>query len=276
MNQRKRNIQRQRLMRLSMLIIIAMLCLPTMATAHNLWLNATDFNPTLSKRTGAHTKMYFGFGHRFPVHDFLSAEKLTEFTLIRPNNSRMDLEAGTGGYLATPLVLKKAGGYTVAAATKHGFYTMYNKGDRVLHATSSMEGIEDVILSLYFENYTKALINVGQTADNAYASAVGHNIEIVALENPYLKQVGDTLDVQVLFEGKPLPFCTVAATYVGFSSKEAYAFSSKTNIKGVAKLRLLHHGQWILMAVLRQPATENLKEQCLEMKYSASLSFEVK
>ncbi len=266
----------QRLITLVLLAVLVMLWLPTMATAHNLWLNATDFNPTLSKRAGAHTKVYFGFGHRFPVQDFLDAEKLTEFSLIRPDHSRMELETGTGGFLATALVLKKAGAYTVSAATKHGFYTMYIKGERVHHATTSMAGLESIILSLYFENYTKALINVGETANDAYANAVGHNIEIVALENPYLKRVGDTLDVQVLFEGKPLPFCTLSATYVGFDTKEAYAFSRKTNIEGIAKLRLLHHGQWILMAVVRQPAPENLKEQCLEMKYSASLSFEVK
>lgn len=256
--------------------LFACLILPSLASAHNLWLNATDFSPELTGRAGAHSKVYFGFGHKFPVADFLDKSKLREFQLIRPDQSKMDLDAGNGGFLATPLVLKKAGAYTVSAATNTGFYTMYNKGGRMHHKLGSMEGLEDIVLSLYFENYTKALINVGETADQDFATPVGHNIEIVPLENPYLKKAGDLLKLQVLHNGKPVPFCQVSATYIGFSEKEDYAYSSKTNSKGVATIRLLKHGQWIAMAVVRQPAPEKLKEKCLEMKYSASLSFAVK
>ena len=261
--------------RVAGIVLLACLAIPSLAPAHNLWLNATDFSPELSKRAGAHSKVYFGFGHKFPVADFLDKSKLREFQLIRPDQSKMELEAGDGGFLATPLVLKKSGAYTVSAATNTGFYTMYNKDGRMHHKLGSMEGLDDIILSLYFENYTKALINVGKTADQDFSTPVGHNIEIVPLENPYLKKTGDLLKLQVLHNGKPVPFCQVSATYVGFSDREDYAYSSKTNGKGVATIRLLKHGQWIVMAVVRQPAAEKLKEKCLEMKYSASLSFAV-
>ncbi|WP_321390262.1 DUF4198 domain-containing protein [uncultured Desulfuromusa sp.] len=255
--------------------LLLLLLVPLQVQAHNLWLNATDFSPTLTGRAGAHSKVYFGFGHKFPVADFLDKSKLREFQLIRPDLSKMDLEAGNGGFLATPLVLKKSGAYTVSAATNTGFYTMYNKNGRMHHKLGSMEGLENIVLSLYFENYTKALINVGETADQDFSTPVGHNIEIVPLENPYLKRVGDLLKLQVLQNGKPVPFCQVSATYVGFSAQEDYAYSSKTNSKGIATIRLLNQGQWIIMAVVREQAPENLKDQCLEMKYSASLSFGV-
>lgn len=241
--------------------------------AHNLWLNATNFNPVLSGRAGAHSKIYFGFGHRFPVQDFLAAEKLTEFNLIQPDQSIQPLAAGNDGFLATPIVLKAPGAYTVAAATKHGFYTMFFKDGRMLHRMGSMEGLEDVVLSLFFENYTKALINVAPSAPDAFTHAIGQNMEIVPLENPYLKRVGDELRVQVLHQGKPVPYCQIFATYVGFSSHEAYAYSCKADSKGIASIRLLNHGQWIVLAVRREPAPEELKKQCRELKSSASLSF---
>ena len=258
-------------------IIFILLCLMITNTAfgHNLWLNAIDFSPNFSKRTGAHTKIYFGFGHRFPVQDFLDKEKLTEFKLIKPDGQSQDLEAGESGFLATPLIIKKEGAHIVTAGTKHGFYTMYMKNNRMHHKMGSKQGLENVVLSLYFENYTKALINVGKTIDNAYSTPVGHGTEIVPLENPYLKKAGDTLKVKVLHNGRPASFCNVFATYVGFSSTEDYAFTNKTNGKGITKIRLLHPGQWIVKAVIRKPATKEMSEKCIEMKYSATISFEV-
>lgn len=243
--------------------------------AHNLWLNATDFSPVLSGRTGAHTKIYFGFGHRFPVDDFLAAEKLTEFNLILPDQSVQRLDAGNGGFLSTPIVLKTPGGHTVAAATKPGFYTMFSQDGRILHRMGSMEGLEDIVLSIYFENYTKALIDVAPSAPDTFTRPIGQNMEIVPLENPYLKRAGDKLQVQVLYQGEPVPYCQVSATFVGFSSRDAFAYSCKTDSKGVASIRLLNQGHWMVLAVMRKPAPEELGKQCRELKNSASLSFGV-
>jgi uncharacterized GH25 family protein len=248
---------------------------PLQAQAHNLWLNATDFSPELSGRAGAHSKIYFGFGHKFPVADFLDRDKLREFRLIQPDQSSSDLQAGDGGFLATPIIMKKAGPYIVSAATNTGFYTMFNQNGRIHHKMGSMEGLDNVVLSLYYENYTKALLNVGTTATDAFSTPVGHGIEIVPLENPYLKKAGDTLKLQILHNGKPVPFCPVSATYVGFSDREDYAFSNKTNSQGISTIRLLQPGQWIVLASVRTPAGEELKGKCLEMKYTASLSFAV-
>lgn len=255
-------------------LLTLFLWLPAAAEAHNLWLNATDFTPAANERVGAHSKVYFGFGHRFPVDDFLDAAKVREFRLIGPDGSA-ELQAQGGGFLATPLRMKRAGAYTVTTATNTGFYTMFENNGRIQHASSSMEGVDNVILSLYFENYAKALIAVGDTAAGDFTEPVGHNIEIVPLENPYHKRAGDYLPVQVLLQGRPARYATVSATYMGFSSEEEYAFSSKTNSQGIARVRLLAPGHWVLLSVVRTPPAEDIRDQCLEMKYSAALSFGV-
>lgn len=260
---------------LKIVFLAIFLAIPTVGLCHNLWLNAIDYRPALSKRTGAHTKIYFGFGHKFPVHDFLDKEKLVEFKLIKPDGARQDLEPGEGGFLVTPLIIKKEGAHVVAAATAHGFYTMYMKNGRMQHKLGSKEGLEGVILSLYYENYTKALINVGKTEDKAFSTPVGHGIEIIPMENPYLKKAGDTLALKVLHKGRPASFCNVFATYAGFSPTEDYAFANKTNGRGITKIRLLQPGHWIVKAVVRKPAKEELREKCIEEKYSATISFEV-
>lgn len=259
----------------TMLVLFILTIIPGMAFGHNMWLNASDYNPALSKRTGAHTKIYFGFGHKYPVQDFLAKEKLIEFKLISENGKSRDLEPGEGGFMATPLIIKKPGANIVTAATRPGFYTMYYKEGRLHHKIASMEGLEDVLLSLYYENYAKALINVGDTGAESYSKPVGHNIEIIPMENPYLKKTGDTLKIKVLHDGKPASYCNVSATYVGFSSKEDYAFSNKTSSDGTSTIRLLAPGQWVVRAVVRKPAKESLRKDCIEEKYSATLTFGV-
>ena len=257
-------------------ISLILLAIPATGFSHNLWLNATDFSPAFSKRTGAHTKVYFGFGHKFPVHDFLDAEKLTEFKLVAADGKVKDLEPGKEGFLAVPLIIKKQGAHVVAAATKSGFYTMYLKDGRMHHKMGSKQGLDNVVLSLYYENYTKALISAGETVEKDFTTAVGHGVEIVPMENPHLKKAGDTLEVKVLHNGCPASFCNVFATYVGFSSTEDYAFTNKTNGRGISRLRLLAPGQWIIKAEVRRPAKEEIRDKCIEEKYSATLSFEVK
>lgn len=246
------------------------------ACDHNLWLNSIDYTPESSKRSGALTKIYFGFGHRFPVHDFLDKDKLTEFKLVKPDGQTQELEPGDGGFLATPLILKKEGAHVVAAAARTGFFSMYFMDDRLRHKLGSKEGLEKVLLSLYYENYTKALIEVGTTEKDAFISPVGHGIEIVPMENPYLKKPGDSLELKVLHKGRPASFCDVSATYVGFSATEDYAFSNKTNSRGTSTIRLITPGHCIIRAVVRKPATEDLRDKCIEEKYSATLSFEVR
>ncbi len=243
--------------------------------AHNLWLNAVDFSPPLEGRAGAHSKIYFGFGHRYPVQDFPDRQRITEFTMVKPGGAVQQLTPGEGGFLATGLILKQVGAHIITAATKPGFYTMYLENGRMHHKLGSKEGIGNPLLSLYYENFTKALINVGETDTSAFTAPVGHHIEIVPMENPYLKKTGDTLAVKVLFNNRPAPFCDVSATYVGFSATEDYAFSNKAGGDGVSTIRLLAPGQWVIRAIVRKPASEELREKCFEEKYSATISFGV-
>ena len=112
-----------------LLAAIMVVAVPAAGFGHNLWLNAIDYSPTFSKRTGAHTKIYFGFGHKFPVHDFLDTKRLVEFKLIKPDGKSQDLEPGEGGFVATPLIIKKEGAHVVSAATANGLYTMYLYGN---------------------------------------------------------------------------------------------------------------------------------------------------
>lgn len=252
--------------------------LPCQALAHTLWINATEHAPAFYAKFGAQTKTYIGYGHRYPVDDFLPPSQLVEYKMTGPDGQTSDITPATpGGFLAAHLRFKQQGPYLVSVATKPGFYTMYNENGVVHHKIGPKTGLEGVILSLYYEQYAKSLIHVGQSDDKGYARTLGHRLEIIPLEDPgRLKgNGGDTLSVKILFNGKPAQFCKVYATHSGFSTQDDFALATTADSQGIAKIRLTHWGPWLIKANLRLPPTEDLKDKCLEMNYTATLSVAV-
>ncbi len=249
---------------------ILMLGMFSSVHAHTMWLNVSKYYPEWGRSV-----VYFGWGHGYPVADFLSAEKLEAFNLITPNGEKKALEPGPGGFLATALNLSEKGSYLVTATLKPGFYTMYVDKGKIHHKSVPKTGLSGVILSLHFEQYAKALICVEESGE-AFRKPVGHALEIIPLMNPAEVKVGDYLPVQVLFKGKPARYCPVYGTYAGFSTGEDFAYATSADGKGEAKIRMLHHGPWLLKAKIKRPAPEDLRDQCNELSYTATLTFEVK
>ena len=246
------------------------------ADAHTMWLNCTDFYTNLHPGHGGHTKVYFGWGHRYPVDGFMTDEFLGELALLDPNGKKMVLTPGEGGFRATELTVDSNGGWIATASLKPGFYTMYMDKGRMHHKIGPKTGLENVLVSLYYEQYTKALITVGDVKAESFLKPVGHKIEIIPLKNPATLREGDILPVQVLFEGRPVRYCGVVATYTGFSTGEEFAYATETDGRGRAEIRLLHYGNWLIKAEQTLPASEALKDKCDELHYTASLTFEIK
>lgn len=253
------------------------LFLPLVVQSHTMWLNVADFYPEIYPKYGAATKVYFGYGHRYPVDDFLPIDHLQEFSLIGPDGKKDALSPNPGGFLATTISFKDEGEYIVSAILKSGFYTMYVEKGEIHHKLGSKIGLKGVILSLYYEQYSKALINVGERSEGHFSKPVGHKLEIVPLENPHKLHGcgGHFLPVQVLFKGRPASFCKVFATYNGFSTGDDFAYTTSTDSEGKAMIRLTHWGQWLVKTEKRLPAPDNMKDECNELHYTATLTFEV-
>lgn len=259
------------------------------ANAHTTWINAVDYTMQTVPGHGpsgdeenadqhiAQTNVYFGFGHRYPVDDFMPKEMLSTFCLSDGNQNKKALEPNPGGFLATVVKFDRPGPYTVAAAVKPGYYTMHFEKGRIQHKLGPKTGLKAVILSLYYEQYAKALLAVGDTRDDAFAKPLGDKIEIVPLKNPLNMKAGAgrILPVQVWFDGRPASFCKVYATYAGFSTKDDFALATMADSKGVAYVRLMHWGPWLVKAQKRMPANGPFRDKCDELSYTATLTFEI-
>ena len=244
------------------------------ALAHTMWLNLSDYSPSVRNNT----VVYFGWGHRYPVHDFLDQERfLKNFYLINPTGKIEPLSPNPGGLLAIRIHLDKEGTYLVTAELKPGFYTMWLEDGKINHRIGPKTGLSGVMVSTYYEQFAKAIINV-DTGDSNFLTPIGQKIEIVPLKNPISLKEGDFLPIRILYEGNPLrSYPTVYATYLGFSTQnETYAYTTTANGEGIAEIKIIRSGIWMVKVNYKTHPTEEMKDKCNELSYTATLSFEVK
>lgn len=81
--------------------------------------------------------------------------------------------------------------------------------------------------------------------------------------------------VKVLYEGRSLASVDVNATYAGFSDQpHTFAYSTKTDANGVAKIRIMEKGDWFVNVVHEVPYPDI--EECEKYKYNYLLTFKIK
>lgn len=259
-------------LRLVPVIALALTLIAPCAWSHDLWLNMTDYTPALwqhakyAPKPRAITAVYIGWGHSFPVADFISDHVWGGLERIEPDGTRVPMQVGSEGFRAVRLELHTPGPRVFAARLNPEFYgTVAGRVD--FHQT-------------YYENYAKALVSVlpqktlpldGPT-DNPFATPIGHKVEIVPLVNPNRLQPGDQLPVQVLIEGRPAPDYEVSAVNLfAPTSEQVKTYSDQA---GIAVLQLdTFFGPWLVKAAHEFPATGEMAKKCENISYTATMTF---
>ncbi len=249
------------------LLLCMLLVAAPPAHAHTLYVMATDYAPDL--KWGAN--MYFGWGHHMPVDDLLEEKWLKDCQIVHPDGKLHSLDNPTT--FLTPIKFPGKGTYVLAAQLKPDFFTMYMKDGEMKHELIPKTGLENVVMSSYFCEYAKAIVNAAGVTDT-FSKPVGHKLEIIPLENPALLGAGDYLPLRILFDGKPIPgHPMIYATYLGFSSSEVFAYTGAIS-KGRARIKILRDGVWFVKAELKIPTTGEMAEKCDDEFYLATLTFE--
>lgn len=234
-------------------ILAALLSMLTEVQAHTLWINATDFTPALGEKSTS-ANIFLGWGHDFPVQDFLKTSDMKDYYFVTPKGEKKTLvPVSQEGFLEAIMEYTKEGSYLVIANKRA--YTG-NKVTRIAFA--------------------KAIINVDKGTGDV-SNPVGQELEIVPLKNPGLLKIGDYIPVKILFNGKPLPYAEVLATYAGFSTDHASAYTVDADKEGVAQIRLIKDGDWKIE--LKHEIPDTLKDKDPEsetLRYISSLTFEVR
>ena len=236
------------------------------ANAHFMWINVGDYTSAVKKPV----KLTIGWGHAFasPVGNVLyKQEGLEKIYMLDPDGKRLRIEPINEIEFKVEKTLKKEGTY-LALAEKKGFRSTTTKGGK----NKSRRELRNIIHCKKRIQNAKAIFNIGKGGGKFFSRPVGHTLEIVPLKDPACLKEGDYLPVKVLYNNEPLR-AELYATYVGFSTEGAWAYTAKTNKEGVGGIKILESGIWLIKVSYTEPYPD--PEECDEYLHEATLTFEI-
>ncbi|WP_339137721.1 MAG: DUF4198 domain-containing protein [Candidatus Electrothrix sp. GW3-4] len=254
--------------RATLIISLALIVLSSsQAFAHFPWINTDGY----THHSGGTPHISIGWGHRYPLGRFLRQEDLENMSLRGPGGYEISLKASNSMEFEPEEALSTPGTYTVAAQRKTGFYTKTTEGGK----RQSKEGLSNVLHCSRSHMTMKALLTVGETeeAEALNTTPVGHPLEIIPQASPASLRAGDYFPVLLLLYGKPYQG-KLFATYMGFSTeKDVFAYTAKTDKKGMGKIRILQPGVWLIKAEYQEPYSD--QQVCDVESFSATLTLEI-
>ncbi|MEA1867692.1 MAG: DUF4198 domain-containing protein [Thermodesulfobacteriota bacterium] len=251
---------------LSLALSILVFSVP--ASAHFIWINMGDYTPSTKRPVN----LTVGWGHDFasPVGNVLyNQEGLDKIYMLAPNGDELKIEPVNEIEFKVERSLKQDGAYLVVAKRKESFFTKTADG----YKRQSKKGLKNVIQCSYSGMYAKAIVDVGKGGGDVFSKPLGHTLEVVPLNDPAVLREGDYLSVKVLYNNELLR-TELYATYVGFSTEQAWAYTINTNKDGIGRIKILKPGIWLIKVGHKVPYPDS--EECDQYSYSATLTFEVK
>ena len=259
---------------LSGLVIAAMVLFLAVSqtSAHNLWLGLDHYD----QKVGDTAKVFLYMGHSLPFSDLGRPEKMKDFFYLEPPGERKNFELkkydpeSFFNEVGVDLNIRKEGTYLAVAAMKPIFVSTTPEGKK----RKSKKELTNAISCRHVEFFAKAIFYAQKPGGSAYKTVLGHAIEMIPQKDPCLLKTGDYFPVKALFKGKPLAGELVYATYVGFSTREEYPFTARTDADGIVNIRITEPGIWWVKIPLKK-AREDTSE-CDVDQYASILTFEVK
>jgi uncharacterized GH25 family protein len=132
-------------------------------------------------------------------------------------------------------VFRSIGGYTTTFSD--GTRSSLNKRQ----AAAANPG-KSVAKTNYFSKWGKYYINPSK-ADRTFSTPLGHDIEIIPLDNPADMSRGSTIRLRVLYRGKPLPNAEVKASYDYYDYRTIdtwFSTGRRTDSNGEISFKLDH------------------------------------
>lgn len=262
----------------SFLVLAALSVIPMVTNAHSIWINMSNWNPAIGEENKAWTRMYIGWGHRFPVDGVTNRKTFDFINLVKPDGNKEKVELDYEGISTAEITPSKEGAYILSLTRRPSVYNTYRENGQIKRGYGNRSDFPNVIESLRTQQFSTSHFRVGKRVHDYTPKRAGNVLELVPLADPYAlgkNYVGDLLPVQLLLDGKPVPYTEVTATYAGFSSTDAMAQRLLTDKNGIAYVRIVHWGEWLLKGKAERPATGELAKVADKEVYYTTLTFEI-
>ena len=275
--------------------------------AHTFWVNSFE---SFAHKPG-HITVGLGWGHVLPIDDALNSPNgrvvIEKFTITDPNGKSTALRIPPSDLAQAlketdnfdifesdiglqKIALKKEspkGTYKIEAKSKSTFYTQYiDKKDRTrlkLKSKDQIKNIKRVLMSVKYEAIANSYVTLGGKWEEPKATNYG--LEIIPKTNLSDVKIGDLVEFEVLFYGKPLhagPNLDAYITADSTSFGQSHRFSLFSKIKkGKAQFIVQSAGQWKVNCGHREEITKEgaMKELYGKANFSfnaSTLTFNVK
>jgi uncharacterized GH25 family protein len=122
----------------------------------------------------------------------------------------------------------------------------------------------------FYSRCAKTLVQVGDKPSKNFKKIVGMPLEIIPLQNPYAKKIGEKLECKILFKNKPLANASVKIWHR--PGKEAVKPTDiKSDANGKISLVLNSKGEYMISLVKMIPYTNT--QEADYQSYWATLTF---
>ncbi len=250
------------------LLVILNIFITTGLFAHYLWLYVDNYNSL----PGKSVKIFIGWGHKFPKDGKPRKEmiKKMKLYLIEPDGNKIPLKlesTGEKGVKPISINLKKQGTYMAVLELKT-FVTKTING----YFYKPKNEMENVLESFFYSSTAKAIFNIGKPKGEIYKTKLNNRLELIPLKNPSLLHEGEILPILSLLNGKKNIKSWIYATYDSFSSlKNTFAWATKTNKQGIAEIKILKKGLWLVKTNKTLPYPNS--EKADYFKFITTLTF---
>lgn len=211
--------------------------------AHEFWIDPVKFQVQPGENIQADFKVGQGFAGG--KQSYLSSR--SSFTALVQNATLRNINPRQGDRPAMNFSLPDAGLVVLVQVTRNSTvnYTSLAKFEKfVTHkdfktamADHAARGLPDEGFIETYRRYAKSLVAVGEGAGQDVA--IGLDIEIVALANPFTDDLSGGMPVQVLYGGKPRPNTQVEVfARKEVTSEEVEATFYRTDENGIATIAI--------------------------------------
>lgn len=248
------------------------------AFAHSIFIQSSRYFVT----EGKSSPLFFCYGHHIPVDDGIRSKKLKYIKIFEPAGKVKKIRIRNETCLHSYMVsYDHPGTYVLAAETNPGYYTVYvDKKGRIRHAikpkSAIMDKAQSISKSIYSNQYTKTYVVCKEPSLN-FPYKIGLKIELVPTRDVSTIKPGENLRLEVYYNGKKYEGeGTWAATYNGFSTESEDFFHQAAKVNGGnIVVPVTRPGRWFVRYYFKTEATGEDAKNYTQMKYTATLVFQV-
>ncbi|MCF8030913.1 MAG: DUF4198 domain-containing protein [Desulfohalobiaceae bacterium] len=243
--------------RFLLMILAAGILLPAAASAHMLWINASDFAPD----AGQEVYVRIGWGHEYPRDQMVNPDIVDEVKVLGSGGQQVETQRIFPDVVRfTP---KSKGTYRVLVQIKPGFVSKTPTG----HKLGNKKELDNAVTCFRHNMTAKAIIQSGDSAATGNGQD-GLALQLVPLKDPSELSPGDKLPVRALFQGEPQSGVTVKSTSRGHDGE--WVSEKKTDKEGIARFEIDGDGAWMFRAEHRTPYPD--ETVCDQYFYTSALN----